>query len=367
MKIDTRIADDLQGYVRCISEITESVLRETVDESGMQLPVLWYRGVSDIQHSLVPSLFRTGTRATRSMRGDYSSLHYAEDIRTQHYIAKNNHFFQNEPSSRVEWLEVMQHHRVKTRALDWSESSMHSLLFALEAFLNDQEYDADDRRSAVPCVWVLEPAALNRNIFRNIADRIDTYEIMSLMDELNFSLREKKKLKENLKKFSKFQIYDETKETGHLDYILNLNVINDEILRDRIRMHNLLLSGDVVNPYYYIISRIYSDGHIQKKRILPPLAIVQSYHSERIKAQHGVFTIFPFNCEEENDEWSRKCGVNPDAMENNRMAGEVLHKIIIADPYKTAKELVENGMNDSWLYPELPVASSAIESRGLFY
>lgn len=366
MKIDTRIAHDLQGYFRCIDEITESLLENQTDETGRQLPVLWYRGQDDIHHSLVPSLYRTSTRARRSMTGDYSSLHYAEDIRTQHYIAKNNHFFQNEPSSRVEWLEVMQHHQVKTRALDWSESSIHSLMFALEAFLNDKQYDAWDRRSIAPCVWVLEPAALNKAIFENIAERVSSDEIMSLMTELNFSAEEKDILRENLKEFSKFHIYDETEMTEHLDYILNLNAINDEILRDRSRMHNLLLSGDVVNPYYYIISRIYSDGHIQKERILPPLAIVQSYHSERIKAQHGVFTIFPFNEETGVDEMCRKFGVNPDAMENNRMAGKVLHKIIIADPYKTAKELVENGMNDSWLYPELPVASSAIESRGFF-
>lgn len=194
MKIDTRIADDLQEYFRCIDEITESILRTQTDETGKKLPVLWYRGQDDIHHSLVPSLYRTSTRARRSKIGDYSSLHYAEDIRTQHYIAKNKHFFQNEPSSRVEWLEVMQHHQVKTRVLDWSESSIHSLLFALEAFLNNNQYDAWDRRSIVPCVWVLEPAALNKRIFQNIYKRVreGSHEIMSLMDELNFSIWEKR-------------------------------------------------------------------------------------------------------------------------------------------------------------------------------
>ena len=36
----------------------------------------------------------------------------------------------------MEWLEVMQHHQVNTRVLDWSESSIHSLIFAVEAFFD---------------------------------------------------------------------------------------------------------------------------------------------------------------------------------------------------------------------------------------
>ena len=364
MIIDTRIVANLKEYFECVNKICGDRA-----EKEMYPPVLWFRGLSDIRHSLIPSLFRTGTRTETKagMDSDYSTLHYAEDIRTQHYIAKNFHFFQHEPSSRVEWLEVMQHHGAKTRVLDWSESSVHSLLFAIEPFLDQSKFEELKRTNNVPCVWVLEPAELNRRIFAYIKAHVREAEITELAKELNFSTSEKDQFIRNLEEFSDFDIYDSTKETSHLDYILNLNVINDEILRDRTRLRELLLSGDVVNPYYYIISRIYSDGHILKQRTLPPLAIVQSYHSERIKAQHGVFTVFPFYKEQTEDEQCRKWGLNPDAMENNRIAGNVLHKIIIENPQRIAYELMQNGMDQSWLYPEMPVVTNQIENREVFH
>ena len=62
----------------------------------------------------------------------------------------------------------------------------------------------------------------------------------------------------------------------------------------------------------------------------------------------------------------RKMGINPDAMENNAMASQVLHQIIIENPQKMAFELMQNGMNDSWLYPEMPVVSNEIESHAVY-
>lgn len=367
MRIHTEIVHSLAEYLDVISKIGWEKRRQkgkNIDKPS----VLWFRGLSDMDHALIPSLFRQETKVTTgNLNGDYSRMHYVEDIRTQHYIAKNYHFFEKEPSSRVEWLEVMQHHEMSTRVLDWSESSIHSLIFALEAFINNKNYTEQKRSECVPCVWVLEPGELNKRIYEYLDMHIKdgTRFLYEIVEELQLNDNEKNELIDNMREFT-YAGYSETKETSHLDYILNLSAINDEILRDRNRIKYLLRKGDIINPYYYLLSRIYSDGKILESRDLPPLAVVHPYHSERIKAQKGVFTVFPFYREKKEDKAAREMAVNPDAMENNRLAEKCLYKIVLSSPQKIAYELMTNGMNNSWLYPEMPIVANELERRQIF-
>lgn len=357
MPFEKKCVDSLGAYMEQVSEIAQYH-----SASAMCPPILWFRGQSNASYSLIPSLFRTKARAEKKNGiGNYTKLHYAEDIRTQHYIAKNFHLLSKEPSSRVEWLEVMQHHQVNTRVLDWSESSMHSLLFALEPFFDGNKYKEESRHKCVPCVWVLTPKALNKKIMEYLSQNTDLQK--SLMNDLEIDATDQKKILCNLKKYGEIDMYSETEETCHIDYIFNLSSINDELLRDRNRLKELLIKGDVMNPYYYLLARIYSDGYVLKDRKLPPLCVVHPYHSERIKAQKGVFSVFPFYEEQSSDLFLRKNNIIPDAMEYNNMAEDCLCQILIKNPQKVALQMLQNGMNDSWLYPEMPVVSSEIENH----
>lgn len=352
-----RCVDSLGAYMAEISRIAEEDA-----ENFTRPPILWFRGQSNAHYSLAPSLLRMKERVDRkSVSGSYTKLHYAEDIRTQHYIAKNFHLLSKEPSSRVEWLEVMQHHQVKTRVLDWSESSLHSLLFALEPFFDDSKYKEDSRKECIPCVWVLLPQKLNKQIMEYLQKNESLWRL--LLDDLDVNRAQKDKIFMTFERYKKFEEYAETESTGHIDYIFNLSSINDEMLRDRIRLRELLMAGDVMNPYYYLLARIYSDGYVLGKRELAPLCVVHPYHSERIKAQKGVFTVFPFYEEKDTDAILRKNNINPDAMELNHMTEKCLWQILIKNPQRVALEMLENGMNDSWLYPEMPVVSSEIENH----
>lgn len=355
--IQKKCVDSLGAYLTEIAEIAGGD-----DPKSLYPPILWFRGQQQAEHSLIPSVFRTETHAKRQPgSSNYTKLHYAEDIRTQHYIAKNFHLLTREPSSRVEWLEVMQHHQIKTRVLDWSESSLHSLLFALEPFFDDSRYNEKSREYCTPCVWALFPKKLNREIMKYLRDNKELQR--ELLCDLQLSVSENRRILKNIEKYGEFKIYSETKETAHIDYLYNLSSINDELLRDRVRVKELLLRGDVMNPYFYLLSRIYSDGFVLENRELPPLCVVHPYHSERIKAQKGVFAVFPFYEEKEKDDILRRNKINPDAMEFNPMTEGCLYQILIKNPQKVALEMLENGMNDSWLYPEMPVVSSEIENH----
>lgn len=350
---------------KCIGNLGEYM--ETVSmiacqhsTSIMHPPILWFRGQSNAKYSLIPSLLRTTANAEKES-GNYTKLHYAEEIRTQHYMAKNYHLLDQEPSSRVEWLEVMQHHQVNTRVLDWSESSLHSLLFALEPFFNGEKFKEESRMNCAPCVWVLRPGNLNKKIMEHLNKDVSLQQ--SLLYDLNADKKEKVEILEKIKEYGQVDKYSETMETKHIDYIFNLSSINDELMHNRTRIKELLIKGDAINPFYYLLSRVYSDGYVLENRTLPPLCVVHPYHSERIKAQKGVFTVFPFYKEHPQDIYIRSNNLNPDAMEYNAMASDCLCQILIKNPQKVALQMLQNGLNDSWLYPEMPVVSSEIENH----
>ena len=363
-------ADSLSSYFQCIKEIEENVMKENrkssqwgeKDRFNENLPLLWYRGLSHFSHSLIPSLFRTNARVDADTGA--SSLHYAENIRVHHYIAKNYHYFSLKPSSRLEWLEVMQHHGMKTRVMDWSESSVHSLIFALGTFFEMPDQNENSRQFSVPCVWVMDPGEMNREIFRIISQDKNLCE--SLLSELDFSDYERKRIDENLNRMR--QLFEGQENYGasdiiHLNNIINLSALTDEYTKNLPVIRQILLQDQEIPMMYYFLIKIYSMGYILKDRVLPPLCVVHPYHSERIKAQRGVFSVFPHYREQERDQDLRDMQIVPDAMENNETAQKHLYKIILMRPQRIAEEMMINGMDGSWLYPELPEMAKILENH----
>lgn len=99
----------------------------------------WFRGVSKVEYKTLPNI------VWRGLRKQESALEHEFLSSYKFYI--NNHHLDS-----WEILSLMQHHGLPTRLLDWSESPLVALFFALTS-----EPDSDDDR----VVWVLNPNRLN--------------------------------------------------------------------------------------------------------------------------------------------------------------------------------------------------------------
>lgn len=91
---------------------------------------IWFRGLPDAEWTLVPGIFRQ------------SEHEYIEETSMFHHfqlrVSEQRHTYQ----STFDWLCLMQHYDVPTRLLDWSESVLIGLFFAVD---DSRQRDVDGK------------------------------------------------------------------------------------------------------------------------------------------------------------------------------------------------------------------------------
>lgn len=108
-----------------------------------QQQLVWFRGQARSNWKLVPSL-------ARSNRGADAEIALIKRFK-QNAMPHINH----RPQTEWEWLFLMQHYRVPTRLLDWTESPLTALFFAVEYSKKHENTEG--------AVWCLLPAELNKH------------------------------------------------------------------------------------------------------------------------------------------------------------------------------------------------------------
>ena len=87
-------------------------------QSKPQKPV-WFRGHAVLNWKLVPSLARVASHLG------------AESALIKRFMQNATPYLDVIPREEWEWMFLMQHHRAGTRLLDWSESPLVALYFAV--------------------------------------------------------------------------------------------------------------------------------------------------------------------------------------------------------------------------------------------
>lgn len=135
---------------RTIKSIADLVVT-LKSQSKLGSPV-WFRGQANDSWGLAPSLARKKKIAA------------AEAALIKRFMQNALPHVAGRPDNEWEWLFLMQHYRLPTRLLDWTESPLAALYFAIEN-------SSVKRKDAA--LWCLDPVALNQHANINFASDLE--------------------------------------------------------------------------------------------------------------------------------------------------------------------------------------------------
>lgn len=155
----------IEGKAGSVGELLSETDRITRSwkSSTADAEEIWFRGQARRCHSLLPVLYRP----------DYLRFHYDEDSLFERFKALAAPHVQRSMAGDWDWYFLARHHGLPSRLLDWSESLLVALYFALSEHLAPLDRLEVDRRLGQvhecpvfdddsPVVWIMDAGSLNK-------------------------------------------------------------------------------------------------------------------------------------------------------------------------------------------------------------
>jgi hypothetical protein len=138
-----------------IRTISEFLIRLDTHKSPDDL--VWFRGQTNTNWPVVPSIFRKGSNPI-----DRENSYYRK------FKQNAGRYVEAKTSTDWDWFLLMQHYDTPTRLLDWTESPLVGLYFAVE---DDKENPENNSKDGV--LYSLLPEELNRKFNRILVVKND--------------------------------------------------------------------------------------------------------------------------------------------------------------------------------------------------
>lgn len=136
-----------QSEITCLAS-----LEKVLEVLGLAFSgeAIWWRGHADaVNWALRPSVFRK-----RRNGQPYNENALINNFQMRAY-GRLSH--RPRPRSELEWLLLAQHYGLPTRLLDWTESPLVALYFAVS-----EEYCRGELAGCNACLWAVAPSKLNK-------------------------------------------------------------------------------------------------------------------------------------------------------------------------------------------------------------
>lgn len=151
-------AESLGQYLDLITEASKETPPSPNHSPSDEPRTFWFRGQADVSWKLIPFI----QREFKGLLSHPKQFHEKERMYCNDFQHSASVFLENKPDldDFPAWLTLMQHYGLPTRLLDWSQSALFALYFAI---VNDTVLDDPEHKKQLPdgTVWLLDPLSLN--------------------------------------------------------------------------------------------------------------------------------------------------------------------------------------------------------------